>query len=86
MAPESFPGHEEVVTLRSSRLANGAPEPGRREFSDCLVALVIVVNHNRLSVTLQLCRVKEAGFKSYFGQVVCYLTLDKYSMILFLPL
>lgn len=49
MAPESFPGHAEVDTLCSNRLANGAPVPGRREFSDGLAALVIVVNHNRLS-------------------------------------
>lgn len=49
MAPESFPGHVEVDTLRSSSLANGAPVPGRREFSDGLIALVIVVNHNRLT-------------------------------------
>lgn len=49
MAPESFPGHAEVDTLLSSRLANGAPTPGPGEFSDGLPALVIVVNHNRLS-------------------------------------
>lgn len=48
MAPESFPGHAEVDTLLSSRLASGAPTPGPGEFSDGLPALVIVVNHNRL--------------------------------------
>lgn len=49
MAPESFLGHTEVDRLLSSRLASGAPTPGQGGFGDGLAALVIVVNHNRLS-------------------------------------
>lgn len=85
MALESFPGHMEVDTLRSSRLANGAPVPGWREFRP-YCSSYCGESQQAVRVTPQLCRVKEVGFKSYFYQVVCYLTLEKHSMILFLPL